>query len=74
MENQSKEVEMVKYINLARQFPAYFISLIDKQLESFVNDREMPICEDVVYETNEGKGAWKEARRFLERQSTLSPF
>lgn len=74
MENQSKEVEMVKYINLARQFPAYFISLIDKQLDSFVNEREMPICEDVVYETNEGKTAWKEARRFLERQSTLPPF
>jgi uncharacterized protein YkwD len=65
---------MLKYINLARQFPAYYISLIDKQLESFINEREMPICEDVIYETNEGKSVWREARRFLEKQSTLAPF
>lgn len=74
MENMNKEAEMFKYINLARQFPAYFISLIDKQMDSFVNDREIPICQDVVYETNEGKSAWREARRFLEKQSTLPPF
>ena len=34
---------MIKYINLARQYPAYYINLIDKQLESFINDKEMPI-------------------------------
>jgi len=26
------EVEMIKYINKARQFPAYYISLLDKQI------------------------------------------
>lgn len=31
----------------------------------------MPISEDVIYETNEGRSAWKEARSFLEKQSTL---
>lgn len=56
---------MLKYINVARQHPAYYISLIDKQLESFLNDKEIPINEDMIYETNEGKKAWKEARRFL---------
>ena len=30
---------MIKYINIARQFPAYFINLIDKQLATFINDR-----------------------------------
>ena len=65
---------MLKYINLARQFPAYYISLIDKQLATFVNEKEMPICEDVIYETNEGKTVWKEARKYLEKQSTLPPF
>lgn len=49
---------MYKYINLARQFPAYFISVLDRQLASFVNEKEMPISEDVIYETNEGKKAW----------------
>ena len=65
---------MLKYINLARQFPAYYISLIDKQLATFINDKEMPICEDVIYETNEGKSVWKEARKYLENQTTLPPF
>ena len=65
---------MLKYINLARQFPAYYISLIDKQLATFVNEKEMPICEDVNYETNEGKSVWKETRKYLEKQSTLPPF
>jgi hypothetical protein len=37
MEKNKSENEMLKYINLARQFPAYFISLIDKQLETFIN-------------------------------------
>lgn len=46
------ENEMLKFINLARQFPAYYISLIDKQLLSFTNEREMPIGDDVIYETN----------------------
>lgn len=74
MEKGSREAEMLKYMNLARQFPAYFISLIDKQLQTFLNDREMPICEDVIYETNEGKKVWVEARKYLEKQSTLPPF
>lgn len=64
---------MIKYINVARQFPTYYVNLIDRQLESFINDKEMPINEDMIYETNEGKEAWKEARRYLEKQSSLSP-
>jgi len=34
---------MIKYFNVARQFPAYFVNLIDKQLATFINDREIPI-------------------------------
>ena len=34
---------MTKYINVARQFPAYYISLIDKQIESFITDKDIPI-------------------------------
>ena len=40
---------MVKFINLARQFPAYYINLIDKQLDSFLNDKEIPVNEDMIY-------------------------
>jgi hypothetical protein len=43
---------MIKFMNVARQYPAYFINLIDKQLETFLNEKEMPINEDMIYETN----------------------
>ena len=33
----NEESEMLKFINVARQFPAYFINLIDRQLDSFIN-------------------------------------
>lgn len=65
---------MVKFMNVARQFPAYFINLIDRQLESFLNSKEMPISEDMIYETNEGQAAWKDARKFLQQQKSLPPF
>lgn len=65
---------MIKFINVARQFPAYYINLIDKQLESFVNEKELPINEDMIYETNEGKPVWRETRIFLQNQVALPPF
>lgn len=67
------EGEMLKFMNLARQFPSYYVSLLDRQLESFLNDKEMPIGDDVIYETNEGRPAWKEARAFLQNQRPLPP-
>ena len=33
------EKDMLKYMNLARQFPHYFIALVDQQLAQFINDR-----------------------------------
>ena len=64
---------MIKYFNVARQFPAYFVNLIDKQLATFINDREIPINQDMIYQTNQGKKAWREARAFLAKQGTLPP-
>lgn len=31
--------EMVRYLNLARQYPAFFVSLLDRQLAEFINER-----------------------------------
>jgi hypothetical protein len=56
------EHDMLKYINRARQFPSSFIPIIDQQLATFLNDREIPIAQDIIYQTNEGKQAWKQAR------------
>jgi uncharacterized protein YkwD len=68
------QAQMFKYINLARQFPSYFISIIDKQLQLFINERELPIDQEIIYETNEGQKAWKEAKAFLTKQTSLEPF
>ena len=65
---------MVEYINIARQFPAYYVSLINAQLQSFITDKELPINEEMIYETNEGKKLWAETKQFLEKQTSLPPF
>lgn len=65
---------MIKYINIARQFPAYYVSLINNQLQSFITDKELPINEEMIYETNEGKKLWLETKQFLEKQTSLPPF
>lgn len=57
--------QFLKYLNLAREHPAYYISLLDAQLSSFLNDKELPLSSEVVYETNDGKACWEEARKFL---------
>jgi hypothetical protein len=64
----------LKYLNIARENPSYFIPIIDQQIDSFVNERHMPLTEGVLYETNEGKVAWIEAKTFLQNQRPLHPF
>lgn len=59
---------------MAREYPSYFVSLVEKQLNSFINDTELPVSEDIIYETNEGKQAWVETRDFLMNQKSLTPF
>jgi hypothetical protein len=68
------EDDMLKYINVARQFPAYYLSLLDKQINSFLTDKEIPITEEMIYETIEGRKLWLDTRKFLEKQTTLPPF
>ena len=41
----SMEKQMIKFINVARQNPGYFVPILEKQISSFVNDREMPLTE-----------------------------
>lgn len=41
----SLEKQMIKFINVARQNPTYFIPILEKQIASFTNDREMPLTE-----------------------------
>lgn len=66
--------EVMKYINLARQYPKYYIGLIEEQLTSFVDQINIELEKDVYYETIEGKSAWEEARTFLMNQEPLRPF
>ena len=40
---------MLKYINLAREFPTYFIKAIDQQIERFVDEKDLAITPDIIY-------------------------
>lgn len=63
-----KSEEILKYINLAREYPKYYVGLIDEQLNSFVDQLNIALEKDVHYETIEGKNAWEEAKAFLTNQ------
>lgn len=57
--------EVIKYLNLAREYPKYYVALIEEQLNSFTNATHLQLAPDLLYETIEGKPAWEEARLFL---------
>ena len=52
------EGDIIKYLNIARENPSYFIALVEKQYSSFITETEMVISEEIIYETNEGKASW----------------
>ena len=66
--------EVLKYINLAREYPKYYVALIDEQLNSFIDSINIKLDEEIVYETIEGKSAWENAKQFLIDQEPLRPF
>lgn len=68
LEVNMKRDDILKYINLAREYPKYYIGLIDEQLNSFVDQLNIALEKDVHYETIEGKIAWEEAKTFLTNQ------
>ena len=35
--------EILRYINLAREYPTYYVGLIEEQLGSFVDDANMKL-------------------------------
>ena len=68
-----KNKQVLKYLNLARQYPKYYVGLIDEQLNSFVDEFHIKLGEDVIYETIEGKTLWEEVKAFLLNQEPLRP-
>jgi hypothetical protein len=43
--------EVLKYINLAREYPKYYVALIDEQLNSFIDEFNITVDQDTIYET-----------------------
>ncbi len=41
--------EVLKYINLAREYPKYYVALLDEQINSFTNHLNIKIAEDTLY-------------------------
>ena len=54
--------EVLKFINLAREYPKYYVSLVEQQISSFVDEKSMKLSQEIIYKTIEGKSAWREAR------------
>ena len=67
-------MEVLKYINLAREYPKYYVAVLDEQLNSFVDSINIKIDEEIIYETIEGRAVWEEAKDFLMNQEPLRPF
>ncbi len=64
----------MKYLNIAREQPTYYVPILEQQINSFINEKEMPLADDILYETNDGRSAWIEAREFLMNQKPMPPF
>lgn len=60
-----EEKDVLMYINEARTNPTHFARHIQKQLESFVDEKNRPVCPGCLASSHEGKTAWKEAVKFL---------
>lgn len=39
----TSEADVLKYLNMAREYPSYFVGLVEKQYNSFINDTELPV-------------------------------
>lgn len=66
--------ETLKYVNEARTQPQKFAQYVQEDINQFVDDRQMPLYPGMMYSTNEGKGAWIEAKRFLDNARSLPPY
>lgn len=66
--------DILKYMNQARTDPVGFSKYVQKELDSFINDHEMPLFKNCNYITNEGKKAWMEAVAFLQKHPPMTAF
>ena len=41
--------EVLKFINLAREYPKYYVSLVEQQISSFVDEKSMKLSQEVIY-------------------------
>lgn len=57
--------DIAKTINDIRKNPRKYADGLEKELSKFTDEYSVAIEDDVLYRTNEGKEAWKEAIEFL---------
>ena len=69
----SKE-SFLSEINRARTKPLEYAELVQKQIDSFVDDWKMPLYPGCFYKTNEGKQVWIETFNFLKKQKPLHEY
>ena len=65
---------ILKELNRARTKPQEYAALVQKQIDSFVDDWKMPLMPNCYYKTNEGKKCWIETLNFLKNQKPLHQY
>jgi len=66
--------DILKYTNAARTNPSAFAKYVKDELDSFINESQLPLKPHCNYSTNEGKKAWKEAYEYLTSHKPMDPF
>lgn len=65
--------ELFNYINQARTNPKKFSEYIKKELDSFVDEKSLPLKPNCTYSTFEGKPCWKEAYEYMKNFKPVFP-
>jgi hypothetical protein len=66
--------DTLRYLNEARTQPKKFAEYVMKEIGTFTSNTQMPLYPGCYYSTNEGKGAWTEAHKFLTTVAPLPAF
>ena len=65
--------DFLHFTNEARTNPAQFAEYVKKELETFMDDKTLPLKPGCNRSTFEGKAAWREAIDFLVKQKPIHP-
>ena len=66
--------EVLGYVNEARTNPRKFADYVQEDIDSFIDDRHMPLVPGCLYSVNESRQTWVDCKNFLLNQPKLPPY